>query len=286
MKIILNVAVYFIYSVLALNPSINKDVLSFRHNSLKVNKPNTSNCTPSKNEITPKIYAVIVGVADYAHIKDLTYADDDAILYYNFLKSRAGGALPQNQIELLINNQATKENILWSMDRVFSKATSNDFIVFYFSGHGAQGFFCPNDFNANRNALLHTEIKSIFKKYSTRYKLFIADACHSGSIRSQTTNKSSQASYKSFTDDRQSVAIMVSSKTQEYSIEHAGVRQGIFSYFLIKGLRGEADLNKDKIIFVGELFLYVQNRVKEVSKNKQNPILYGRKIEKMPVGVW
>jgi uncharacterized caspase-like protein len=77
----------------------------------------------------------------------------------------------------------------------------------------------------------------------------------------------------------------LSSKKEEYSLESEGLRQGIFSHFLIKGLKGDADTNGDKIVSVTELYKYVYGSVRDYTKMAQTPILAGRFDEDMPVGV-
>ena len=59
-----------------------------------------------------KIWAVIVGIADYTHMPALHYTDDDAYKYYSFLKSPEGGAVPDRQIKLLIDDMATRDAII------------------------------------------------------------------------------------------------------------------------------------------------------------------------------
>ena len=61
-------------------------------------------------------YAIVIGVADYKYITDLTFTVPDAKKVYTFLKSSAGGAVPSNHIRFLANENATKANIMKEMD--------------------------------------------------------------------------------------------------------------------------------------------------------------------------
>jgi hypothetical protein len=45
----------------------------------------------------------------------------------------------------------------------------------------------------------------------------------------------------------------------------------VFTYFLLKGLKGEADKNHDGVVTAGELFAYLQKVVPEATNGKQNP---------------
>jgi hypothetical protein len=53
------------------------------------------------------------------------------------------------------------------------------------------------------------------------------------------------------------------------------LRQGVFSHFLIRGLKGEADANHDKKVTIQELFDYVYNNVRSFTGNLQSPIIRG-----------
>ena len=72
----------------------------------------------------------------------------------------------------------------------------------------------------------------------------------------------------------------MSSRADEYSIEHPWVGHGFFTQALLMGLRGKADANKDKRITVRELFNYVYNNVQHTTANmkaSQHPQLIGVK---------
>ena len=78
---------------------------------------------------------------------------------------------------------------------------------------------------------------------------------------------------------------MLSSKGEENSIESNGLRQGIFSHYLIKGLTGAANMNGDEIVTIDELFFYVYNNVRYYTNKSQTPIIIGEFDRNMPLGV-
>ena len=233
--------------------------------------------------IDSKTYAVIVGVSDYMTGSDLNYCDDDANHFYNFLKSKEGGGVPHNNIKLLLNQNATKKNILSALKTIFSKATENDFVIFYFSGHGNEGIFCPTDYSYN-TWLSHSDIKSAFKLSKANNKLCIADACYSGSIRNSSKKLSITKSLEKSYNQNESIVVLTSSKSTETSIERGSLRQGVFTYYLINGLTGSADKNNDGVIYADELFNYLKVRVSSNTQNKQNPIIFGKNIKLLTVG--
>ena len=83
----------------------------------------------------------------------------------------------------------------------------------------------------------------------------------------------------------ESTALILSSKSEEISLESSGLRQGVFSHFLIRGLEGEADRNFDKIINVSELFDFIYINVKSYTADRQSPVIKGTFDRQMSVSV-
>ncbi|MEO1262413.1 MAG: caspase family protein [Bacteroidota bacterium] len=235
-----------------------------------------------------KVWAVIVGISSYNHMQALKYTDDDAYRMYAFLKSPEGGALADNQISILIDEDATKEKIMRAMKATFAKAGENDLVMIYFSGHGLRGSFLPIDFDGYQNKLEHGEINEILESSPAKYKLVIADACHSGSLlamKSGETRNILEDYYKTLAQADGGTALIMSSKSDETSLESSGLRQGVFSHFLIRGLKGEADMDNNKIVTVKELFSFVDENVRAYTMNRQSPLIKGDYDGNMTVSV-
>jgi hypothetical protein len=245
---------------------------------------NISNSSTFKR---PKVYAVVVGVSSYDHMPTLKYTDDDAYRVYAFLRSPKGGALENDQISILIDEAATKLQIMDAMRNTFAKAGPDDLILLYFSGHGLNGAFLPIDFDGYNNRLDHETIKSLLDESEAKYKICIADACHSGSLLAMKSGSSKsilESYYKSLAQAKEGTALIMSSKSQETSLESQGLRQGVFSHYLIKGLEGAADSGvKDNIITISELFNFVYQNVKEYTGKRQTPVIEGDYDPNMPV---
>jgi hypothetical protein len=234
-----------------------------------------------------KIWAVVIGAARYTHMPVLRYTDDDAYQLYAFLKSPQGGALPNHQVQLLIDEDATHQGILNAMRSVFLRADDNDMILFYFSGHGLPGAFLPVDYDGFTNRLEHEEIQELLRQSRAKHKLVLADACHAGSLLATRApvHVALQEYYAALEASSGGTALLLSSKGEEYSLEDRGLRSGIFSHFLIRGLDGEANTNNDNLITVRELFNFVHQRVRQYTGNVQTPTLTGTFDDNMPVSV-
>lgn len=233
-----------------------------------------------------KIWAVVIGIASYPNMPKLYYTDDDAYQFYAFLKSPEGGAVPDDQVELLIDEKATRENIVAAMKKVFSKAGPKDIAILYFSGHGKPGAFLPVDNLGEQNKIYHQEITSILDNSNAKVKLCIADACHSGGLFvARGDTPPIQNYYTELAQTNPGSALILSSKQDEISLESKSVRQGVFSHYMIRGLKGEADGNADKVVTISELFDFVYHRVRAYTDNQQSPTIKGTFDRNMPVSI-
>jgi uncharacterized caspase-like protein len=150
------------------------------------------------------------------------------------------------------------------------------------------GSFLPIDFDGYNNKLLHEEISDLFNKCRAKFKLCLADACHSGSIiamRDGGTEPVLSQYYQQLSKSVSGTALIMSSKSDETSLESQGLRQGVFSHFLIRGLKGEADKDKNSIVTVKEIYDYIYENVKTYTGNRQSPVIKGTYDPMMPVAV-
>ena len=233
-----------------------------------------------------EIYACIIGIAAYTHMPSLKYTDDDAYQIYAFLKSPEGGALKDENIRILIDDAATKSNVLYEMKNVSERADANDVILVYLSGHGLQGSYIPSDFDGYNNNIPYSEILAIIDESSAKHKVCIADACHSGSMYASKSIRSQglEAYYSNFNNLDGGTAFLTSSKSEEVSLEYSGLRHGVFSHFLIEGLKGNADKDGNEVVTILELYNFIFKGVQQYTNYNQTPTLTGNYNPNMPLG--
>lgn len=235
-----------------------------------------------------KVWAVIVGVAAYSHMPALRYTDDDAYRFYAFLRSVEGGGLRDEQIRILIDEEATRERILETTAALFDKAGPEDLVIFYFSGHGVKGAFLPIDFDGYNNKLGYEEISQLIARSRAPSRILFADACHSGGLftdRSAEPEEEMLRFYQPLYQTSSGSAIIMSSKSEETSLESAGLRQGVFSHFMMRGLKGEADADGDGFITIQELYDYIYVHVRAYTAMRQSPVIRGDYDPNMAVAV-
>ncbi|CCH00671.1 peptidase C14 caspase catalytic subunit P20 [Fibrella aestuarina BUZ 2] len=233
-------------------------------------------------------YAVVVGIADYKALTyqtgDLRYADQDARRVAAFLASRGGGQVAPARLRLLTNQQATGAGIRSAM-KLFTQAKPTDRIVLYFSGHGLTDSFVPYDVRPDDPAslLTYADIKAAFRASAAGVKLCIADACLSGNLTRPVQPTAQSAKATRMTASGTNVAMLLASRSTQMAVEDKQLLAGTFTYFLLKGLQGEANSDRDNVLTIKELHDYVVPRVRKLSKGKQSPVFYGRFSDTLPL---
>lgn len=221
---------------------------------------------------TARIYVVAAGVSDYGSFQDgkarnLTLPLNDVSAIAN-LYSRYANA----RCVVLKNMEATRGKILSAIKNVFAYSRLNDIVIFYFSGHGYNNGFCTYD-----KCLSFSDVRDAMAKINCKNKMIFADACYSGGLRSGKSNASSPALRNG------NVMFFLSSRDNEKSIERVGMKNAYFTAYLLSGLRGNADANRDNVITASELFKYVHREVVKASSGKQHPVMWGKFSNHMPV---
>lgn len=216
-----------------------------------------------------KVYLVSAGIADYPGTDhDLTLcAKDAATIQYIYDKNGA-------TTYLLKDSQATRENILRYMKTVFARATGDDIIVFFFSGHGYKGGFVAYD-----DYLTYADMRQAMASSDCKNKMIFADACYSGKMRQG--NGGGSTSLKKY-----NVMLFLSSRDTETSLEKPTMKNGYFTTALQSGLRGHADANRNRTVTAKELFTYVYKNVTSMTDNRQHPVMWGKFSDDMPVLKW
>ncbi len=245
-------------------------------------------CVSLSNLHAQNTYALVIGLSQYKEITPLQFADRDAVAFAEFLKTQR---VPETNIKLILNENATRLNVLDGMYNLTSQLKPKDRFYFYFGGHGDLEAQISSD---NSLLLLYNSFKKNYFQGSEFIQLFelkewlgdlakkqievvfIADACHSGGLigGKEGISKTQTA----LNENWAGITKILSCKSDEFSLEGKqwGGGRGLFSYHLVNGLIGRADANGDKKISVGELDNYLKSNVlKQANPNVQTPIVIG-----------
>lgn len=122
--------------------------------------------------------------------------------------------------------------------------------------------------------------ENIFIASMLFYFPYLADFCYSGASGGRTISLAgiraniSDAFLDRITAGRGKV-ILTASGANEVSEENDNLGHGVFTYYLLEGLRGSADTDQDGLITVDEVYRYVSRRVPEATNQEQNPVKKG-----------
>jgi len=237
--------------------------------------------------------ALIVGTSSYKDPSiNLKYADADAKALYDLITNPALGpaAFHREDVRLLLNEKATVQEINIGLRQFLMQARENDFVLFFFAGHGAPDPDHPQDLyllahdtdpnNIAGTGLLMGEVRDEIAKIPARDVLILTDACHSAgmaapkSIRGITVNPIHQVFLDKMNHASGGLAVLTASEAAQVSFENSKWEQhGVFTHFVLEGLQGAADANADHVVTLGELMEYVRDKVKEATHSKQIPTI-------------
>jgi Tfp pilus assembly protein PilF/uncharacterized caspase-like protein len=237
--------------------------------------------TPAIQNNTPinkgNTYALIVGVSNYESfgIKKLRFSTKDAQNFNDYLLSKAGGSVPEENIRLLLDSAASFAAIYKELKWLIRKAKKNDLVYFYFSGHGDMenttiyklGFLLAQNTprtNYINNALRIEDLNYYANTLSTKNEakvILITDACHSGNLAGNDFRGNQLVGEQLRAVENNEIRI-TSCGPDELSAENAewGNGSGVFSYYLLNGLKVLADADKNGKITLTELESFLKSK--------------------------
>lgn len=281
---------YNISAVDGYGNTVNKSIVVKGQAVVSAQVVTTLNPEKLKKSMPRDAVAIIVGIQDYKRLPKADYANEDARSFYDYAV-RALGIKPEN-IKMLIDGEAEQVEILSAFKSwlpSYVKKDKTDVYVFY-SGHGLPStdgkslFLLPQ--NGHKDYLPETGIDqnslvtAIAAAKPKSVTLFI-DSCYSGSTRSGETLLASarpialKASEGAFPSN---FTVISASSLDQISSSSPELKHGIFSFYVMKGLEGAADLNGDGKITAGELQTYLADMVPRQAmkmNRKQEPQLVG-----------
>ncbi len=254
------------------------------------------------------LWAVLIGISRFKNgdqsvggvqIQNLKSAADDAQAIYDYLRSDEGGGFSEDRILLLKDEGATKEAVEQALAKL-RQSKPDDFFVLFIAAHGVlapqfdtqQGrtietpYFILYDTDPRQMAATGLPMRAFENAVQTipaRKGLVLTDTCHSAGVQlagrggEATTRANSQLIDELKKSDAQGVGYLWAADQTEVSLEDpelnqgAGQGHGVFTYFVLEGMRGNADQNVDGVVTFDELKKYVREKVAAYTENKQNP---------------
>jgi peptidoglycan/xylan/chitin deacetylase (PgdA/CDA1 family)/uncharacterized caspase-like protein len=233
---------------------------------------------PEKTQIAGgynKSWAIVIGIDDYPKWPKLRYAVNDAEAVRQTLVERLG--FPADHVFSLTNQDATRNGILsvFHTKLLHGGIQRDDRVFVFFAGHGATrklssgrelGYLIPYDSDPEQfatDAIPMTEIQNIAESLPAKHIFFVTDACYSGLGLARSANSATYMRDNSRRIGRQ----MLTAGGADQAVADGGPNgHSIFTWTLLQGLAGKADLNGDGLITATELAAYVAPAVAAVSQ--------------------
>jgi hypothetical protein len=249
--------------------------------------------------------ALVIGIADYQHINRLPQTvTKDAQDIYNLLIDQQHCGYSPNNVQLLLDSQATQEAILRALDNLAKHSNQDSTVFFYISSHGGRiesgphsgEYLLPvdtvydSDQTIAQTAISDAEFTNALRTIPARKVVVIFDCCHSGGIGQPKVATApllksglSEHHYEVLQTGRGRV-ILASSRSTEFSYVLPGEDNSLFTQHLLNGLRGGVP-GPGGVIRIFDLFHYVQPRVTSEQAN-QHPIFKAELEENFPVALY
>ncbi|MDC0476626.1 caspase family protein [Alphaproteobacteria bacterium] len=231
--------------------------------------------------------ALIIGVDGYENTPARAiYADSDAQMFADYATEKLG--IPANRIKTLVNDSADEKGMLLAIKDWLARANrqGKSDIYIFFAGHGLASddgekmYLLPYDGSPrllSDTAIARERLFADISAANPRSVTVFLDTCYSGTTRGTDMLIASRpiairALEQSIPDN---FTVMTAAAGDQTAKPLEEAKHGMFSYFLMKGMEGEADANNDNEITAGELHEYVQTNVIQQSSGSQTPELQG-----------
>lgn len=243
--------------------------------------PNAS--LPNKLGPKPSLWVLAMGVSQYKDPQlNLKWADADAIELANAFKQQKGKLFSEVLIKTLVNEQATRANIMMAISEHLGKAGPEDVVMIFVAGHGVKsqqtGSYYFVTYNADLSNMIVEGLKwsdfdEAVKILSNNVNkvILILDTCHSGAMHVSMRSVETGEDLTQALSTASGVYTLAASKAGESSLEYPEYGHGAFTWALLKGLKGEANYDSNNYISLIELFSYVAKTVPLITNGKQHP---------------
>lgn len=256
---------------------------------------------PEARDTNDNAILVIIGNKNYrGNMPPVEYALNDAYMIQEYFKAYLG-IKPGN---IILKEDAT----LSDMKVLFGDKNDPDGrlkdlvkpgitdLYVYYSGHGApdlnnsKGYLMPTDANPSRLSLTAFAMDDLIQNLSyleTHQSTLIVDACFSGGVSTGdylVKNASSLGLKVKAVSNKMpdNIAVMTASDDDQVASWYSDKKHGLFTYFLLKGMSGDANLNGDNKITLQELNLYINDvnngvpyKARELYSREQTPRFIG-----------
>ena len=234
--------------------------------------------------------ALLVGVGKYLHadrIPTLRYARPDARALARLLTAPEVCGFPEDKVALLTDKEARREPVVTRLAKWLpAQARGAELVVIYFAGHGLvqrvgprdEGFLLPYDAdpdNVMARGVAMSFLAGCIDALEARAVIVCLDCCHAGQVlrrrgqapRALARDVAIRPAVLQGIEGKGRFLIASCDEGQE-SLEVDELKHGLFTYHLLRGIRGAGDRDGDGKVGVAELFNYVAAAVAQEARER------------------
>jgi len=242
--------------------------------------------------------AAVIGVSTYREdgVPVIANAERDARAVERYLRNVCG--VKASNLFALYGNRAGSGDLRELFEARLPKAVKPGSTVYiYFAGHGTpvgkegRPMLVPWDATPGNETKLYpvADLVRTADNWAAKRTLVMLDACFAGGDR-VVYKEGERPAVRPNLDEVAGTkcAVLTASSADEAAQDLPEVKHGLFTYYLLKALKGEADTDTDGWVTMKELTEYVRANVSEEAADKldkpQNPTLLPEGFEKTGAG--
>jgi hypothetical protein len=251
--------------------------------------------------------ALLIGIGEgyCASLQLPRMVRQDAEAVGKVLRDSAICGYPDSQVRLLLDKDATKNNIVAALQELATLSRPDDTVILFFSGHGGRkgsepdslGYLCPADYvqgDPDGTGLGTDELTSLVQAIPAARVVLLLDACHAEAaahVKAEDDHKGMLPGFREPALDKLSAGIgrvvIASCRETEQSWTSSLRGNSLFTHFLLEGLRGDVRGPDDGTIRVLDLFTYLSEQVPAhpVKGNVQHPVMRTRVESNFPLAL-
>ncbi len=227
----------------------------------------------------PKDWGLIIGFEDYAHLPKVEYARRDALIVKEYFIRVLG--VPEENVITMIDNDATKSRIEgYLLNYIPANVEKDTTLYVYFAGHGASDmekgdpYLVPVDGDTRFIEQTGYKLKKFYNdldNLSIQRSYVFLDSCFSGvaSRAAKMLAKGTRPALIHVKDvklKKKKIVSLSATSVGQASNAYPETGHGLFTYYLLKGLSGDADADYDNWVTLKEVFSYVSGHVSKVAR--------------------
>lgn len=242
---------------------------------------------------TKNAYAIVIGIESYRQkLPKADFATQDARLVAEYLIKTMG--YPEENVVLLINDKALQSDMTKYFEKWLGNNVEKDGTVFiYYSGHGApntktgDAYLVPYDGDPSFIAETGYSLKRMYDalgKLQAKEIIVALDSCFSGAGGRSVLAKGARPLVMNLQGNMalsRNITVLSASSGEQISSTYDEKGHGLFTYFLLKGIKNEDVIKADGSIKMDDLFDYIKPQVERIARkqfnNEQTPQLIGAK---------